>query len=89
MMNRDAANVVIGAVEKYNAAVRDRMGVELRRKELVNILLSHANEIVDVIRDADDLMSQLMTAQKKLAQMESQAKDEAAKSRSSKPKASE
>lgn len=89
MMNRDTVNVIVGAVEKYNAAVRDRMGIDLRRRELTNILLSHADEIVDVIRDADDLMNQLMTAQKKLAQMESQAKNEEAKSRSSKPKASE
>lgn len=89
MMNRDTVNVIIGAVEKYNVAVRERMAVDLRRRELTNILLNHADEIVDVIRDADDLMNQLMTAQKKLAQMESQAKDEAQKSRSSKPKASE
>ena len=53
----------------YDSAVRTNMNVSAKKQALVNILLSHATELIESALDVEDLLKKKMEGDKEIARL--------------------
>lgn len=62
------------AKKNYDNALKTRIGIADKKQVLTNILLSHAEELIETALDAEDLMKRSVEDKKKISKLEAEIK---------------
>ena len=62
------------AQKNYDNALKTRIGIADKKQVLTNILLSHAEELIETALDAEDLMKRSVEDKKKISKLEAEIK---------------
>lgn len=69
MIETNVLNALRDAKVNYDAAVRSNMNVTAKRQILMNILLSHAGELIDTALDAENFMKKDIENKREIAEL--------------------
>lgn len=74
MLNSNTLDAIITAKKAYDNALKNRVGITDKKLTLSNILISHAEEIIETALDAEHLMKKSIEDGKKITKLEAEIK---------------